>query len=345
MTETKLQPQALNDNPMLDGIYRQAIMNGNFDIWQRGTSFTASGYTADRWRMNMVGSSMTTSQQNFTVGQTDVPNEPEYYLRNVVTSVTGSGNYAIVTQRIESVRTFAGQTATLSFWAKADAAKNIAIEFVQNFGSGGSPSTKVTGIESQLVALTTSWAKYTVTVSIPSISGKTLGSTDDGFLELYIWFDAGSGYASRSASLGQQSGTFDIAQVQLNAGSVALPFQPKSYADELRACQRYYQEIYVRSFVAVIYVPNGDTRINNIYYPVPMRTTPSVSPNSFTKHSINFSYDGSMANSPTVTWNVHSGNGYIYFASSTGGDDYGGTDHMVVLGSHCDTTFSLDAEL
>jgi hypothetical protein len=44
---------------------------------------------------------------------------------------------------IEDVRTFAGQQVTISFWAKADATKNIAVELVQGFGSGGSPSTEV----------------------------------------------------------------------------------------------------------------------------------------------------------------------------------------------------------
>ena len=109
--------------------FRNKIINGNFDIWQRGTSVTGvtSGqFVADRFKTLIFGSTADVSRQSFTLGQTDVPNEPTYYHRTVVTSVAGSANYCQLQQRIESVRTLAGQTATLSFWAKADASKNIA---------------------------------------------------------------------------------------------------------------------------------------------------------------------------------------------------------------------------
>lgn len=123
---------------------RNKIINGNFDIWQRGTSGT-SGYVADRWTTLLSGSTAAISRQSFTLGQTDVPGEPDYFHRTVVTSSAGTSNYAITYQKIESVKTLAGQTATLSFWAKADASKNMAVEFYQNFGTGGG-STVVSAI-------------------------------------------------------------------------------------------------------------------------------------------------------------------------------------------------------
>jgi hypothetical protein len=228
-----------SDQPYNSSMARQAIINGNFDVWQRGTSFTASGYTADRWIMQRSVASCTTTQQAFTLGQTDVPLEPRYYIRNVVTTAASARDYAYLSQRIEGVRSFAGQTVTLSFYAKCGAAKNISVEFAQLFGSGGSPSAPVTAIGVSKKTLTTSWAKYTVTASIPSISGKTLGTDNSDSLWMIIWMDAGSNYNARTDSLGHQSDTFEIAQVQLCAGNVALPFMPKSYNDELRACQRY----------------------------------------------------------------------------------------------------------
>jgi hypothetical protein len=224
-------------------MFRNKIINGNFDIWQRATSQTSSGYgSADRWFCGNSGSTKTASRQSFTLGQTDVPGNPKYFMRHVVTSSAGASNYVILYQPIESVNTFAGQTVTVSFWAKADASKNIAIEFYQNFGTGGSPSTAVSGINSQLVALTTSWTKYTITVNIPSVSGKTLGTNNDDWMGFIFWFDAGSSFNSRSASLGQQSGTFDIAEVQLEEGSVATPFEQRHIGMELSLCQRYYHE-------------------------------------------------------------------------------------------------------
>jgi len=224
--------------------YKNKIINGNFDIWQRGTSNGMSGYyTADRWKSSNVGTTKVASQQSFTVGQTDVPGEPTYFMRHVVTSSAGAGNYSINHQMIEDVRTLAGKTVTFSFWAKADASKNIAIEFYQEFGSGGSPSTAVTSFVTTC-ALTSSWKKFIVTGSIPSISGKTLGSNNDHTLRAYFWFDAGSTYNSRTNSLGQQSGTFDIAQVQLEEGPVATAFEQRHLGQELALCQRYYEKSY-----------------------------------------------------------------------------------------------------
>ena len=221
-------------------MFRNKIINGNFDVWQRETSQTSSSYgSADRWACFNIGSTKTASQQAFALGQTDVPNNPKYFMRHEVTSSAGADNLVRLDQRIEGVETLAGQTATLSFWAKADSNKNIAVEFYQNFATGGSPSSDVNGI-SQLFALTTSWTKYTYTVDIPSISGKTLGTDGNDSLRVLIWFDAGSDFDARLNSLGQQSGTFDIAQVQLEEGSAATQFEMRPYSVEMSLCQRYY---------------------------------------------------------------------------------------------------------
>ena len=228
-------------------MFRNKIINGNFDIWQRGTSQTSSGYgSADRWFNIHSGSTKTASQQAFNLGQTDVPGNSKYYLRHVVSSVAGDPNYCIAMQKIEGVDTLAGQTATLSFWAKADSNKNIATEFLQYFGTGGSPSTLVNTIGVTTHNLTTSWQKFTATVAVPSISGKTLGSNGDDRLELNFWFGAGSNFHSRTNSLGQPSnGTtyeVDIAQVQLEEGTVPTPFEHRPIGTELALCQRYYEK-------------------------------------------------------------------------------------------------------
>lgn len=220
--------------------FRNAIINGNFDIWQRGTSFTAIEYGADRWVNFRTGTAATQSRQAFALGQTDVPNEPEYFARTVVSSVAGAGNFSILQQRVEEVRTFAGQTVTLSFYAKADAAKNIAVELRQNFGTGGSPSVSAVAIGLTTISLTTTFQKFTVTVTLPSLSGKTLGASGDDSLQLNFWFDAGSDFNARSNSLGHQSGTFDIAQVQLEAGSVATPFERRPINIETFLVKRYF---------------------------------------------------------------------------------------------------------
>jgi hypothetical protein len=274
--------------------FRNKIINGNFDIWQRATSQTSSGYGSDdRWVNGNTGTTKTHSQQLFTLGQTAVPGDPNVFSRTVVNSVAGANNYCIKQQRFEFVRLLSGKTITLSFYAKADSTKNIAIEFAQFFGTGGSPSTQVSGIGSQLVQLTTSWQKFEITVQIPSISGKVLGTSNNDYLELTFWFDAGSTFASRTASLGQQSGTFDLAQVQLEEGSIATLFEQRSFGAELSMCQRYY--LSNRQAFGGMYASTGLSY--NVFFPCTMRTAPVI-----TKSSTLGTF-----NSETITVNSWSG--------------------------------------
>jgi len=236
---------AVRDQRELDAVSmlrKNAIINGNFNVWQRGVTQSVTGYGSDdRWKNAQSGSSKVHTRQTFTVGQTDVPNEPTYYSRTVITTGAGASNYIIKKYRMEDVRTFAGKTVTLSFYAKADASKDIATEFVQNFGAGG--SVGVTAIDVTTHNLTTSWQKFTVIVTMPSISGKTLDTATPTYVDINFWLEAGSNYDARTNTLGNQSGTFEIAQVQLEEGSVATAFERRSYGEELALCQRYFERL------------------------------------------------------------------------------------------------------
>jgi hypothetical protein len=270
----QVQVANLNGGPLAG--FRNRIINGNFDFWQRGTSFTASDYGADRWGHGRIGTTHTVTRQSFTLGQTAVPNEPTYFCRTVVTSVAGAGNISQLFQRVEDVRTFAGKQVTVSFWAKVDATKNISIELIQYFGTGGSPSAEVTSIGVTKVSVGTSWQKVTVTTTLPSISGKTLGTDGNHQTALNIYFDAGSDFNARTDSLGQQSGTFDIAQVQLEPGAAATPFEQRPIGTELALCQRYYS---ILDKVALARWTAGGTYgggVTYFTYPQTMRTTPSA---------------------------------------------------------------------
>lgn len=234
-----IQTSTINSGPTSG--FKNKIINGNFDFWQRGTSFTGAEYGADRWIQGRVTSTSTFSRQTFTLGQADVPNNPTYWSRYIVASTAGAGNYVNTEQRIEDVRTLSGQQVTVSFWAKADSAKPISVELYQNFGSGGTPSSAVIGIGVTKTTLSTSWQRVTVTATLPSISGKTLGTNNDSYVGVVVWFDAGSNFNSRTSSLGQQSGTFDIAQVQLEQGPIATTFEQRPLGTELALCERYYE--------------------------------------------------------------------------------------------------------
>ena len=263
---------SLNGGPLAG--FRNRIINGNFDFWQRGTSFTGNEYGADRWIHGRVGTTHTATRQAFTLGQTAVPGEPTYFCRTVVITSSGAGNFSVLAERIEDVRTFAGQQVTISFWAKVDTTKNIAVELFQQFGTGGSPSADVTAIGTTKVSIGTSWQKVTVTATVPSISGKTLGTDGNHCLGLQIWFEAGSDYNARTDSLGQQSGTFEIAQVQIEPGPVATPFERRPIGTELALCQRYYQ----RGSASIIGWSNGasPTLYTPISFLCEMRAAPSL---------------------------------------------------------------------
>ena len=278
------------------------IIGGGFDFWQRATSQSTGGYGSfDRWRVEVGTSSQTTSRQNFSTGQTEVEGNPLYYASSIVSSVANANAFATITTKIENVSTLNGQKATLSFYAKADASKNIAIEFVQNFGTGGSPSGTINEIGVTTISLTANWQKHTVTVDLPSISGKTLGTDNNDWLQIYFWFDAGSNFDSRTNSLGQQSGTFDIAQVKLEEGSQASKFTRAggTYAGELALCQRYCFVLLASELSSVGYGARATTNIYNITYetPVPLRDAPTINLSNG-----NILYTGSAA---TITTNVN----------------------------------------
>lgn len=248
------------------GRRKNLIINGNFNTWQRGTSQTAAGYgSADRFKMDRNTSTFSLSRQPFTLGQTDVPNNPVHYISNVITSVVGGGSYVRMSQKIEEVRRMAGKTATISFYAKADVAKNIAVEFVQNFGTGGSPSAEVTTQGVTKFALTTSWAKYTASVTLASIAGMTLGTNGDDGLIVNFWLNAGSTYNARTNTIGLLSATVDIAQIQVEEGATATGFEMRHINEQVALCQRYYNTL--KAYV--------NTTPTNVYFQQ-MRAAPTV---------------------------------------------------------------------
>lgn len=220
------------------------LFNSNFDYWQRGISFAVSvtnTYTADRFAEVLTGSTSTVARQS-TAG-TEAFNA-RYFKRIAVTSSVGTSNFNYSTQRIEDVRRFSGKQITLSFWAKADSARNMSVEIIQNFGTGGSPSAEVTAIAVQKSALTTSWQKISLTVTMPSISGKVLGTNENSYTAINFWYDAGATYNARTSSLGQQSGTFDLAQLKLEDGANVTThiLAGGSFALDLEGCQRYFEK-------------------------------------------------------------------------------------------------------
>ena len=213
---------------------KNLVINGAMQIAQRGTSFTADNvYTLDRWKSaDGTGGTpaRTTTQETFSLGQTDVPNA-RYYLKHNQTGASTNGN-AKLQQKIEDVTRFDGTTVTFSFYAKADSPLTVDVRLIQNFGTGGSPSTSVTVTETG-ISIGTSWNKYTVTKTLGSLSGKTLGTDGEhtSYLDVIVDFKETSTFI------------FEATLFQLEKGLSATEFEHRPYTTELQLCERYYQEV------------------------------------------------------------------------------------------------------
>ncbi len=231
-------------------IGKNYIINGDFrfQLWQRAvsqaeldTNFTPRYLAADRWYIASKATKIGTGRQAFPPGQTEVPGNPRHYARFSTNSGLTAESMGYFGQCIEGVGTFAGETVTLSFYARGNTSAKLGVAFVQHFGVGGSPDNG--DIVAGAVNVTTAWTRFTVTLGIPSISGKTIGSAND-HLRLRFWMDAGANYAGISGGLGFQTWYVDIANVQIERGSVATTFEYRPDALELALCQRYYEKSY-----------------------------------------------------------------------------------------------------
>ena len=266
---------------------QNAIINGAFEINQRNfTSVSGSAvnqYGFDRFSMQGFDGTNTFSSEAFTLGSAPVAGyEAKNFFRAITTGQSAASAQTVLQQRIESVRTFAGETITLSFFAKAaSGTPKISVELAQNFGTGGSPSAanfKNLGD----VTLTTSFQRYSLTGTIDSIAGKTLGTNNDDSFAVKLFFSAGSDFNARTGTLGIQSNTFDIWGVQLEAGSTATPFRrnANSLQGELAACQRYYvRQTSALSGYARFSTVGGANSATLCFVPVPvpvqLRTKPT----------------------------------------------------------------------
>ena len=260
-----LNTPSINSGPIVG---RNKILNGDFGIWQRGTSFSSSGYTSDRWKW--AGGTGTISRQQFTLGSAPVAGyEGQYYLNWTLTG--NSQNYELQ-QNIEDVRSLAGQVVTLSFWARSTTgaqAQNAAV--YQYFGTGGSPSSLVNaGITSYTP--TSTWQRFSFTYTMPSIEGKTLGTNNDH----YVWVRIAQMTTTATNT------SLDIWGVQLEAGNQATPFHnaTPNKQTELAACQRYYQRYSFDTINVWMGVGHAGSGSTTQFYPmiklsVPMRVKPS----------------------------------------------------------------------
>ena len=342
------------DTSLWNSGYGQAgknkIINGDFAINQRAfTTSTAagSGFIADRMAYDSDGTgTVTKTYSAFTAGTAPVAGyEAKNYGTIQTTGQSAASVYTYLVQNIEDVRTFAAQSVTFSFWAKAaSGTPKISLENRQNFGSGGSAAVNT---NFGVVTLSTSWTRYSVTATVPSVSGKTIGTSS--YTRFTMWVSAGTDYSARTNSIGIQSNTFDIWGLQVEYGSKATPFQTASggsIQNELAMCQRYYYRWIPGSNYsqACLTTARGSTLSEgNLPAPVTMRTTPTAI--DFASLLIALNAGGSSSAVTAVALNQPGPGSLAFTITTTGSLGAAGAAMQVIANNTTAAFFGFSAEL
>jgi hypothetical protein len=279
------------------------IINGAFDFWQRGTSFTANNsYTADRWYFAPYGTAVSATISRL---DSDLPSEFRYGLR-MIAPTTSNANFNLLTPlETSTVIPLRGSSVTLSFYYRIPTNFTGTLSPLILWSTGTDarldPGTG-TGISATSLANTTSWTRYTHTFVLPS----TASSLAIG-LQTY--------------NNTVQNAEIQITGVQLEAGSVATPFKRNapSIQAELAACHRYYYQIGVNGINFNYQAdPNGFGASNFINFPTIMRIAPTVSLNfTNTDNAVN---SGPLSISPLgfISRANRSNGSFSYFAYQIG---------------------------
>ena len=313
--------------------FRNLLINGNFDIWQRATSLPSAvigqRYCADRWlTQSGGGSANSVAQQLVTLGDTSFSSNPRYYTRVGVTSGGTTGSYATLSQKIEGAQRLSGRQAMLSFLCRTDVPKKLGIEIEVQYGSSGS-SPNDSFPQGPLLDIGTVFRRYVVPITVPALTGKTIGSGNDS-TALHFWLDSGATYAARSSGLPYQSGWFEFAEVQFELGAIATAFDPRPAVQELALCQRYFERSYDLgvatgtrnangSVVAYMTgVPAAQYKVGSMaYFKTTKRATPLVTPYGYATGTPGMMTEGSGIDTSASLSVVGTGSFYI-FASTSG---------------------------
>jgi hypothetical protein len=277
---------------------RNLIINGAMQVAQRGTSSTTSNYgTVDRFACYFGGGAQTQTQETLTSG--DPYNEGfRYFLRIAnTTASTGAGDSRQIMAKLEAQSiaqsgwnyTSSTSYVTVSFWVRA----SVSQEYYGYFHTRDSTEQIYPFSLGTLSANT--WTK--VTKTFPGNSNITINNDNGEGLRLVLSPFWGTDYTDSGVSLdtwaayasgtrtpdytntwaGTTDATFDITGVQLEVGSVATPFEHRSYGQELSLCQRYYGKIRLRNQEWIYNEGNGaDNKWHWANIPFTMRANPSV---------------------------------------------------------------------
>jgi len=232
---------------------KNLLINGGFDVWQRGTSFTGSGYGADRWRA-YAGTSAA-----MAVTKADASALDSYGL---TLKKSAASSYHFVGQLIESIAFLKGKTVTLSleiYGVGTVTKASVGVVGVAEKDSSAALTAPTFLDESTFDLTPNDTTRITKTVTLPDYGSDTY--------TLAVKINIGDAVTS-------ETGNIYIRKVQLEEGAVATPFEHRSYSEELALCQRYYLKT-----KGELYGNTKDTAIRprlSLFFIQEMRIAPTV---------------------------------------------------------------------
>jgi len=278
---------------------RNLIINGGMQVAQRGTSSTTNGMsTVDRTQFNYSGGTVTQSQESLSSGTPYTEGFHKFYrATNTSVATDTAAHYRVFRQNIEDQNVAVSgwdyestsSYITVSFWVRS----SVSQEFYAYINQGADVYNFVFSIGT-LSANT--WTKVTKTISgnsnlsfdndnsagiefnIVPFWGTNFTTSSTATDTWYAW-DGASRVPDMTSTWATTSGaTFDITGVQLEVGSVATPFEHRTYAEELELCKRYFQKFGggANKTIAHVYAPSTSELALLFRFAPEMRVTPSV---------------------------------------------------------------------
>jgi len=296
---------------------RNLIINGAMQVAQRGTSWsntTSSTYYLDRWSHQNRQSSVTDID---LVTNQDIGDGIMNVYKITVDTAPADTNF-LINQYIENgAYTVLGKDITISWYARQSTGSgvttNVAVEVDSGSTYNGTGSAN---------SLTSSWQRFTQTFTM---SGYTAAGVTSPTLRFQLFFKS---LASTDV--------VELTGVQLEVGSVATPFEHRSYGEELALCQRYFYKIAASGSSAYLcdaFSTSTTQAVALVNFPVTMRSAPTVSraniaTNTQLRHTAgtnNLDTDTGIAGVPTIqgasvfitTSGIQVGSGFLRAAGST----------------------------
>ena len=340
---------------------RNRVINGSMTVDQRnaGASVTygSAAVGVDRFVLEKVNLStlVATLQQ--------VSDGPAGFDKSIKTTITtaqaSAPNSSMVgcDQRIEGFNwadmafgTASAKTFTMSFWVKSSVIGTYPVSFFN-------AAVNRAYLATYSISSANTWEYKTIT--IPGDTSGTWNTTNGIGLGFQMLLGGGTDSNGTAGSWGSTykgrtsacvdlnatlNATWQVTGIQIEAGSVATPFERRSYGQELALCQRYYYFIGNDGTNAAIGsgFTTGTTGFVYGALPVEMRTAPTISYTG-TLSDLNFTHTGVSAAANSLTNQGTGRKSYaISLGSATGTTNLAGIYARVTSAS---TALTFSAEL